>query len=163
MCDYSIIDVISRINAENKLSHNTPDDFLVCIPNKDSESIWLTEPVTKATKKLVFNYKKNKCHSFIVKRHIIKEINIPESAKIKERSSDKSNVYINFDFLDEEIIKFIKEIVIYYIEHFEPSDKFGCCSKYKECSAAKKCLHDNVFYSKACWYRKNLESGNIFY
>lgn len=40
---------------------------------------------------------------------------------------------------------------------------FGCCSKYKECSYAKKCLHSDQLYATACMYRKNLESGHIFY
>ena len=81
----------------------------------------------------------------------------------KKRKSDIKNTYIAFDELDEEAVQFIKSIAIYYVNNFEPSDKFGCCSKYKECSNAKKCLHENLFYSKACWYRKNLESGKIFF
>lgn len=43
---------------------------------------------------------------------------------------------------------------------FEP---FGCCSRYKECSGAKICLHEDLLYSKVCMYRKNLEKGLIFY
>ena len=40
---------------------------------------------------------------------------------------------------------------------------FGCCDKYIKCSDAKKCLHSDLLYSTACMYRKNLESGKIFY
>lgn len=40
---------------------------------------------------------------------------------------------------------------------------FGCCSRYKECSDAKKCVHPDEDRSKYCQYRKNLESGKIFY
>ena len=40
---------------------------------------------------------------------------------------------------------------------------FGCCSRYNECSDAKKCLHPDQMYATACAYRKNLENGNIFY
>lgn len=40
---------------------------------------------------------------------------------------------------------------------------FGCCSYYKKCSDLKKCIHDDQLYSTACMYRKNLESGRIFY
>ncbi|MBQ8961651.1 MAG: ribonuclease H-like domain-containing protein [Ruminococcus sp.] len=42
------------------------------------------------------------------------------------------------------------------------SDVFGCCSKYKECSDAKKCLRTDD-RANACLYRKNLENGKIFY
>lgn len=38
-----------------------------------------------------------------------------------------------------------------------------CCSKYKECSDAMKCLHaDDPFYAN-CTYRKKLEQGIVFY
>lgn len=40
---------------------------------------------------------------------------------------------------------------------------FGCCSKYNECSNARKCLHENPFYSLSCIYRSHLENGEIFY
>lgn len=42
-------------------------------------------------------------------------------------------------------------------------DRFDCCGKYKECSDAGKCLHDDMLYSTACTYRKKLESGIVFY
>lgn len=40
---------------------------------------------------------------------------------------------------------------------------FGCCSKYKECSDERHCIHENPFYSLGCIYRSHLEEGNIFY
>jgi hypothetical protein len=42
-------------------------------------------------------------------------------------------------------------------------DLFGCCSSYKECSDNNKCLHISEDEYKGCSYRKNLESGKIFY
>ncbi len=160
----SITDIISSINAEIVISRNTPPDFFVLKENKDqSQSVWIKEPVTQMVKKRTFNYKSGKKHIIIIKDIVLKELEVPVSAELRKRKSDKKNTYIIFDELNEETIEFIKIVAIYYVEHFEPSDKFGCCSKYKECSADGKCLHDNLFYSKACWYRKNLESGKIFY
>lgn len=43
------------------------------------------------------------------------------------------------------------------------SDLFGVCSRYRECSDAKRCLIDDRDYSQSCQYRKNLESGIIYY
>lgn len=41
---------------------------------------------------------------------------------------------------------------------------FGCCSRYKECSKQKKCIHPDYFYASAsCQYKKHLEAGQIFY
>lgn len=40
---------------------------------------------------------------------------------------------------------------------------FGCCSRYKECSQAGKCIHPDILYATACMYKKNLDNGKIFY
>lgn len=40
---------------------------------------------------------------------------------------------------------------------------FGCCSSYNECSDTLHCIHPDLAYATACQYRKNLESGKIFY
>lgn len=40
---------------------------------------------------------------------------------------------------------------------------FGCCDRYKECSDAKKCVHDNRLYALGCAYYRNLRAGRIFY
>lgn len=42
-------------------------------------------------------------------------------------------------------------------------ESFGCCSRYIECSDAKKCIHPNQLTAMACIYKKSLESGRIFY
>ncbi|MBQ8574790.1 MAG: hypothetical protein IJ447_01935 [Clostridia bacterium] len=40
---------------------------------------------------------------------------------------------------------------------------FGCCSRYKECSNAGKCIHPDILYATACMYKKNLDEGKVFY
>ena len=69
---------------------------------------------------------------------------------------------MEIDFLDK--AAFIAAVDVTIANDLKDSAaSFGCCSKYKECSSAKKCLHTDFIYSKACQYRKNLENGNIFY
>lgn len=46
---------------------------------------------------------------------------------------------------------------------FSTTSMFGCCSKYEQCSDNRACIHENPFYSYGCTYRKNLDSGKIFY
>lgn len=41
--------------------------------------------------------------------------------------------------------------------------KFGCCSQYQQCSDIGKCVHEDLLYSSACEYRRNLEAGRNFY
>lgn len=41
---------------------------------------------------------------------------------------------------------------------------YGCCGRYLECSNAKKCVHDDIFYATAsCQYKRHLDKGEIFY
>lgn len=42
-------------------------------------------------------------------------------------------------------------------------ERFGCCSKYIDCSDSKKCVHPDYVFATACQYKTNLESGRIFY
>lgn len=60
---------------------------------------------------------------------------------------------------EESIKKIINKIFI----NLFCFESFGCCGKYVECSDAKHCIHDDKAFSTACMYRKNLESGRIFY
>lgn len=94
---------------------------------------------------------------------IVNILNIPECAGVKKVPSNGYQTEIIFDVLDDRAEQLFREIILYYVEHFEPADRFGCCSKYRECSEARKCVHANQFYAKACWYRMNLEDGKIFY
>lgn len=41
--------------------------------------------------------------------------------------------------------------------------EWDCCSRYEECSDARKCVHPDKQLALKCRYRKNLESGRIFY
>ena len=165
----SIKNLVDRINAEIALSHKLPVNFLFTEKNKDdSESVWLREPVSNKNSKMALKFsvkgrKNAKYFSLTVKNTVIPFIKIPDDFEVKTINSDQINSFINFTLWNDEAIALVKSIIVYYVETFEPSDKFGCCSKYKEYSNAKKCLHANLFYSKACWYRKNLESGKIFF
>ena len=167
--DNSIREHIDAIRNDLILSHNIPENFISVEENLNgSQTIWLLEPVTEKKSKFVFNYSikgsaQNKYFCFEVPNALINVINIPENAETKTIKSNKIHTFVNFKIWSDDTSEFIRNAIKYYVEHFEPADKFGCCSKYRECSKAKKCLHNNLFYSKACWYRKNLEAGKIFY
>ena len=73
-------------------------------------------------------------------------------------------IRVRFDKDSKTLLQYIGKNVRYCVEHYKSkADGFGCCSKFKDCSDARKCLHDNLLYSKACAYRANLENGHIFY
>ncbi len=63
----------------------------------------------------------------------------------------------------DEIVSFIVRACKLRIQNYKSNDSFGCCSRFKECSDSKKCLHPNLLYATGCAYRKNIENGKIFY
>lgn len=81
---------------------------------------------------------------------------------IQSGKNDDSNYFCvcQYDVIKNQSFFNIFPLLVYNSFSF-PS--FGCCSKYKECSKAEKCLHIDPLYSYGCQYRRNLESGNIFY
>ena len=55
----------------------------------------------------------------------------------------------------------LQEVLQVIIDRF-PKD-FDCCSRYSECSDAKRCVHPDSAFSVKCGYRKVLRRGQIFY
>ena len=51
----------------------------------------------------------------------------------------------------------------YFSLNYTPSERFGCCHRYIECSDAKECTLNDKFRARGCYYRENLEKGKIFY
>lgn len=71
---------------------------------------------------------------------------------------------LEFDIDSKTFEGWIIDLVRYRIKTFvSAADSFGCCSRFNECSDAKKCIHPNRLYSTACTYRRHLEAGEIFY
>lgn len=169
MVEYDkLIDDIQREVAAVSESADLPDGFLDLQEVKDGHSLWIVEPVSKRRSKMVFSIttkgkKGQKYFSITIKISMLAKVPSPEMAEVIMKESDVLNCRLNFTHGNTEILPYLHNIILYYVDHFEPSDKFGCCHRYKECSAEQKCIHPDQFYSKACWYRKNLENGKVFY
>lgn len=71
--------------------------------------------------------------------------------KIKIDSFENINQYVNM----------LQEVLQVVIDRF-PKD-FDCCSRYLECSDAKRCVHPDTEFAVKCGYRKILRRGRIFY
>lgn len=80
---------------------------------------------------------------------------------LNNKQTPKYGARVEMDIIRQ--VDFFKEAVDYLIRTQKPSHLFACCSRYKECSQAGKCLHEHPYYSKGCYYRENLEHGIIFY
>lgn len=71
--------------------------------------------------------------------------------------------YGSFEINPVDVENFSMKILRDVFQKYMPSYSFGCCSRYKECSDAKKCIHPDLYYARGCHYRKNLKAGKIFY
>lgn len=84
------------------------------------------------------------------------------TTKILKSESQKIHVY--FDYDSNSLMEFVDRHVRYSVANYtSKASSFGCCSRFRACSDAKKCVHENKLYSKACMYRIHLDAGEIFY
>lgn len=78
---------------------------------------------------------------------------------VEKNPADYGSIEINPNDSESPEMNLLKII----FNKYTPQYKFGCCSRYKECSHEKKCIHPDLFYARGCQYKKNLDSGIIFY
>lgn len=92
------------------------------------------------------------------------DIDVPMDAETKQLKSDQVNMHIIMSPNSENLLAYIKKNTKYSLANYtSKAAAFGCCSRFNECSDAKKCVHVNKLYSKACSYRGHLDAGRIFY
>ena len=84
---------------------------------------------------------------------------------VKEPQALSGFVNARMKLGNEEFIPLLRECVDYSVRNYNSkATKFGCCSRFKECSAAGKCTHPNKLYSRACYYRiLHLDNGEVLY
>lgn len=141
--------------------------------NETSKSICIYEPDYPSTKvdidnpgrnSVVLNIQMDQSIELLIRKHQFDSLRLPSTATIKNIPSDTTFTHVIFEINDTNIIPYIKDNILYCLSNYSSKAKtFGCCSRFTECSDAKKCVHVNKLYSTACSYRKNLESGRIFY
>ncbi|MGN0666441.1 MAG: hypothetical protein ACI4KF_07940 [Huintestinicola sp.] len=140
-------------------------------------SVWILEPKTLKKSDRVFSIvpknsqkinrfevelKYDRRNWFAIPNNFIEKISeIKNKEGGKVYTTKKYSLYIPLD--STEIYKFLYQWTEKALKEFTPSERFGCCAKYKECSNSKKCLHKNNFYARCCYYRQNIEAGKIFY
>ncbi len=114
---------------------------------------------------IVINIQESKNRlELLVENAMFEDIEKPREAEIKTVKSDMYNTHVLLLPDSEELVPYIVHITEYKLANYKSkASSFGCCSRFVECSDAKKCVHENKLYSKACSYRTNLELGRIFY
>ena len=112
----------------------------------------------------VMNIKGHEKAELLIRNGQFDNIPLPDGAEVKELKSDHNFKHVFFCTDDDSVISYIKENIVYCLRNYHSKTKsFGCCSRFIECSDAKRCVHVNKLYATSCAYRRNLEAGNIFY
>lgn len=88
---------------------------------------------------------------------------IPAEVEYKVQKSDPNYCRIIIDTPEDltNYLELLKQVLEAQVDAY-PAD-FGCCSRYEECSDARKCIHPDPDMAIRCTYRKNLKKGRIFY
>ena len=90
------------------------------------------------------------------------EPNITATQLSKNRNDQFTN--FAFDSTKEDIAKFARFLSSVMERVIDAIPKqFDCCSRYEECSNAKRCIHPNPELALACGYRKIMKKGIIYY
>ena len=90
------------------------------------------------------------------------EFLVPSDIKISKSKSNPGMVRLPIHSY-KDISKYVPVLCSLLDSLCRQYRNFGCCSRYEECSNAKKCIHPDPKFALACWYRYNLLDGKIFY
>ena len=160
-------DLIIRDTLKNEINNPEYSKYLFVGTNKDStisikaKSYLVTKiKLTHKTKWIIVRTKNLEYFKDFIDKRGIKA----ESAgglDIKEYG-DWSRIPI--ESLDD-VLSLSRPICVVYMLVLSElgGERFGCCSRYVECSDKKECINPNFLMSRACGYRRNLEAGRIFY
>ncbi len=92
-------------------------------------------------------------------RHMIIEYH---GENIIEVKSPQNSIKATFKS-QPDVVYFIEKIIPQFVNDYSPTERFGCCHRYVECSDAGKCTAPDLFHAKGCYYKDNLDKGKIFY
>lgn len=152
----------------NLFSNNVESVLNSMIPQRFSASILSTSLVPLKGKYTDSIWKSTACSNFCIELKKSMYYMNGGSATLCKVSEDaayfpelgKNGI---FRLMIESDLARLQDIMPKRLERLFPTDKFGCCSLFKECSNQGHCIHSNAFYSASCVYKANLEAGRNFY
>ena len=98
------------------------------------------------------------------KQNLIDQNNLGE----EENGSDREKVLTRYDVYiphgSTELLPYLEDLIHNRLLNYKSSEpSYGCCHLYQQCSDAKRCVSKDKMYATVCSYKRNLESGRIFY
>lgn len=88
---------------------------------------------------------------------------IPDGVEQKEVKTEEKYIRVSVDNLHplESYTSLLEKLVRESVNRYPK--EWDCCSRYMECSDAKRCVHPDKGFALECGYRRILNSGRIFY
>ena len=91
---------------------------------------------------------------------------IPENLHSSVTKDGRADGFTNFEFslTQEGVLKYSDYLAtILDLSIDATSKEFDCCSRFEECSNAKRCTNPNVDIATGCGYRRIMKKGRIYY
>lgn len=152
-----LLSTIDLVEKDYNISNDNSTTFIIkTLADKKTKAVYLGSQSVLKIRAL------KTCWRLTIKSDLVDDYGKLNCIKYKENTEAKT-VDIDYSELSEEFYRYVEEALRYSVIMYMPANLFACCSKYIECSSAKKCLHNDLLYAKGCWYRNNLENGRIFY
>ena len=101
-------------------------------------------------------------YSVVVNKTYVNMVIQYHGSDIKDVKSPQNSIKATFSS-QYDVVNFIHELIPCFVEDYPPTERFGCCHRYVECSDTGKCTAPDLFHAKGCYYKENLEKGKIFY
>lgn len=98
----------------------------------------------------------------LIKSDQFNQVPVPWDGIVKEGKEDTFQKVV-FQADAKGLPVYIKDHIKNSVKQYRSGNSFGCCSKYRACSEAGQCIHENLLYATGCAYRQNLERGDVFY
>lgn len=151
-------EIIANVEKDYNISRDGASAFTIkTLADNKTKSVYLGSNFALRIKCMKLVYR------LTISNKLVDDYDSLHCVKYKENAIDRTiDIDYPHDTLDE-LYTYADIALRYTATNYMPSNLFGCCSKYIECSKAKKCLHDDLLYSKGCWYRLNIEKGKILF
>lgn len=153
-----IFETLRSSLLDTVIENNANPDNLFIKKGKNYSSVWFS-------KQLAFRICcRDDCRYFGVSVNFAQ--NIPAEIATTLTTVGKTDGFYNFEFSPTaEGVSFFSSFLCTILDQAIDSTpkEFDCCSRYEECSNARKCTNPSPDLAVACGYRKIMKSGRIFY
>lgn len=148
------------------------DSIINCINDDNKDQFIKTNNINNGSGITLSFFNKKVCQIKYSKKKNSHFIEIPNSLseyidKSMPLSTSQIKGFIRFDINTlntmNQFFSTFQNIYSSISNTFTSINSFSCCHLYEECSNQKKCTHNDINFSNACRYKKNLENGRIFY